>query len=183
MATQQPIWSRSSWTDAGQLIELIDPERRPVKLTGQAPHAWFADLVSAGKYSDALSFVAHALPRYECVTWSAQALIDIGAVDRREPLMVAILRWIDEPSDQLRRAAGELGDNTREDTPSRMLALAVMFSGGSIAPADMPPVQPPTDVCAKFAHAAVLKGALARPDRVTAQRRALELGEAMARGS
>lgn len=179
----QQAWTRSSWTDASQLVELIDPKRRVGESPGHPPHEWFAKLIGDGKLMDAMAFIAHALPRYECVVWSARALMELGAVDRNDPLMLAVLRWIDEPSDSLRRAAGELADFSNDESPARSLALAVLFSGGSLAPPEYSAVQPPADVCAKFAFSAVLSGSLAQPDRNAAMRKVLELGESMARGA
>jgi hypothetical protein len=181
-AALQP-WIRSSWTDASQLEQIIDPKRRASDTPGLPPHEWFAKLVADGKQIDALAFVAHALPRYECVVWATRAMMEMGAVDRHDPFMVAVLRWIDEPSDTLRRAAGTLADASSDGTPARTLALAVLFSGGSLAPPEYAAVQPPTDVCAKFAFTAVLSAAVDQASRDTALAKALELGEAMARGA
>jgi hypothetical protein len=184
MAQQaQQAWTRSSWTDASQLVELIDPKRRVGDSPGHPPHVWFAKLVGDGKLMDALAFIAHALPRYECVVWATRALMELNAIDRNDPLVVAVLRWIDEPSDPLRRAAGELADANNDDSSARSLALAVLFSGGSLAPPEYAAVQPPADVCAKFAFSSVLSAALEQPDRNAAMRKALDLGEAMARGA
>lgn len=179
----QQIWARSHWTDASQLVQLIDPKRQAGESSGQPPHAWFARLIEEGKLMDALAFIAHALPRYECVVWAARALMDMNAIQRGDPLVLAVLRWIDEPGDAMRRAAGDLADSNSDDSPARSLALAVLFSGGSLAPPEYAAVQPPADICAKFAFAAVLSAAVAQPDRNAALRRALSLGEAMARGA
>lgn len=184
MAQQaQQAWTRSSWTDASQLVEMIDPKRRVGESPGHPPHEWFAKLVDQGKLMDALAFIAHALPRYECVVWATRALMEMGQIDRADPLATAVLRWIDEPGDALRRNAGALADASNDESPARSLALAVLFSGGSLAPPEYAAVQPPADVCAKFAFAAVLAGALEQPDRNAAMRKALDLGEIMARGA
>jgi hypothetical protein len=180
MATR--FWKRSTWTDAGQLVTLIDPDAGPGEAAGRSLPDWFAVLVAKDELSAALGFVAHALPRYECVTWAAQALLETGAAERADPLVNAVLRWIDNPEDATRRAAATMAEAVRQPTPERLLALAVFFSGGSIAPPDLAAVQPAPDICARMAAAAVLVGAQRLPAPAGALRTALALGEAMARG-
>jgi hypothetical protein len=175
-------WSRTSWADAAQIAQMIDPDKVPQGAAALPPHGWFAQLLAAGRLNEAVMFIAHALPRYECIIWMTQSLIEMGAVDRRDPLVVAVLRWIDQPTDELRREAAALAEKARGNSAAKQMAEAVMLSGGSLAPADLPPVQPPPDVCAKLASGAVLTGVYSLSEPKPALRRALELGEAIARG-
>jgi hypothetical protein len=177
------FWSGSTWTDAGQLACLIDPDNGPGEAAGQSLPAWYARLIAEGQTGPALNFVAHALPRYECIVWAAQALMEIGAAERTDPLMTKVLRWIDSPDDGTRRAAADAGEAVRQFTPPKLLAQAVFFSGGSIAPADMPAVQPPPGVCARMAAGAVLMGAHRMPAPKEALTAVLLLGERMAAGA
>ena len=147
-----------------------------------APHDRFAELVSAGDSAGAIQFLAHALPRYECVAWGARCLLEHGGADRLDPLMVASLRWLDQPGDQLRRDAGALASATTKASPARLLAHAVLMSGGSIAPADLPPVNPPAATCAALVAGAVLTGAYRTPDPDAALRASLAAGDTIARG-
>ena len=116
------------------------------------------------------------------VAWGAQALLEMGAVNRLDPNMVAVLRWIDQPGDGLRREAAELADKTRKDTPAKLLALAVAMSGGSLTAPEFPPVLPPVDTCAKIVFGAIMAGAHSLADPTAALTRALASGEAMAQG-
>ncbi len=181
MATQQ-TWTRPTWTDAAQLADVIDPDDESRPAAGQPLHEWFGQLRAEGRLEAAIAFLAHALPRYECVTWAAQALIETGAIDRRDPLVVAVLRWVDEPGDRMRRDAGALADQQRRNTPAKLLGQAVFLSGGSMTSEDLQPVQPPADVCARLAAAAICVGAHAQGDPKAAMNRALALGEAAALG-
>lgn len=184
MATSDPsrVWSRSPFADAALLAEQVNPDHEAPSAAGQPPHIWFAALLADDKLSDALGFVAHALPRYEAVAWGAKALLEMGAVDRLDPIMVAVLRWIDQPGDELRRAASDLAETTRKDSPAKQLGLAVMMSGGSLSGPEFPPVLPPPDVCAKLVYGALMAGAHRLPDPKPALLQALASGEAMARG-
>lgn len=176
-------WSKTPWTDASQIVGLIDPDAEPGDAAGKPLPDWFAGLVAKQDYSSALGFLAHAMSRYDCVVWAARTMLDQGMAERGDPLMTATLRWIDNPEDDdVRRGAFEVAETLRKSTPARMLAQAVFFAAGSIAPAQHPAVQPPLDVCAKLASTAVLIGAYALPDANAAMRRALEIGEAMISG-
>lgn len=175
-------WIRSTWADAGRLIEFADADAEPGEAAGESVQIWFDRLIAERNYAGAATFVAHALPRYECVVWAARALLEMGASQRGEPVMTAILRWIDAPDDALRRAAGEAGEAQRKDSPAKLLALAVNYSGGSIAPEELPAVLPQPDLCAKFAGAAIISGAYGQPDPAKAFAVALDLGRMAAQG-
>ncbi|MEP7222374.1 MAG: hypothetical protein ABI673_06860 [Novosphingobium sp.] len=172
-------WNHSPWTDAGQLTLVIDPDNPAQDAQGQTLPAWFARLKDDGDLDGALEFLAHALPRYECVVWAAQALLETGIANRNDPLMIAVLRWIDSPDDTMRRTAGEAGDEAKKTTPAKLLCDAVFLSGGSLAPVEFPAVQPDPYLCARMAAISVVLGAHTLPDPDGAMRRALAIGEAM----
>lgn len=174
-------WSLPTWTDAGQLAAVIDPDKVPPAAHGVPPQAWFATLREAPRPFDAVIFLAHALPRYDCVVWAAQALLEGGVLDRADPFMTATLRWIDDPSDRLRRAAGELADRSGRANAGELLCQAVFYSGGSIAPDDLPAVPAPPQMCARMAAGAVLNGAYAQDDPAPVIGRAFAIGDALAR--
>lgn len=179
---QLATWTRSTWTDAALLAEAVNPRKVPDGAAGKPPHEWYANLVEGNRLFEAVEFVAHALPRYECAVWGAQALLELGVVDRLDPVMVAILRWIDEPSDALRRVCHAEAEKVADNTPAKFLAQAVFLSGGSMAPEDLEPVLPPPDVCAKLTAGSVLSAAYACAEPNAAIKSALRLGEAMAAG-
>ena len=175
-------WTLSTWTDAAQLARVVNPRTVAPEAQGMAPSDWFARLREAGEASDAASFLAHAMPRYECVIWATRSLIEIG-IARTDPGIVAALRWIDNPSDTLRRAAATLGETLDDESPQALLCQAIFLSGGSISEEDLPAVQPPPDVCAKLAAGAVLTAAFASADPSQAIAASLALGEAILAGS
>ena len=172
-------WTRSTWTDAGQIAAIVDPENPPIEANGQPLHVWHAELVGRGELASALEFMAHGMSRYDCVAWAARSAIALNIVDRTDPLVVTVLQWIDNPDDPLRRAAGAAAETVTKDTPAKLLCLAVWFSGGSLTPEELAPVLPPADVCARLAAASLLVGANAQPDPEKALNEILEFGEAM----
>lgn len=172
-------WTRSTWTDAGQIAAIIDADKPAPEAAGQPLHAWHADLVGRGELAMAVEFMGHALSRYDCVAWATRSAIATGIVDRSDPMIVRVLQWIDNPDDPLRRAAFTASEAEPGDSPAKLLCLAVWFSGGSLAPDEFAPVQPPADICARLATAALLSGACAQPDPDATFGVILELGEAL----
>ncbi len=176
-------WPKIVWTEAGQVFECIggaiEPDGDPDELD-LAPSVYFKNMFAAGKHRDAVFFVSHALPRYECVVWAAQTLLAADAVDRTSPLVVSVLRWIDDPCEDLRRTVEELVNQETVTSPEYMLAKAAFTSGGSISLPDGAPVLAPPDACAKYAAAAVLDAASFSGDPAQFLRQAAETGDALA---
>src|SRR6185503_3489495 len=140
-------WTRSPWTDAGQIVAFIDPDGLPGESAGRPPSEWYRRLIAANDMSGAIEFLALALPRYDCIVWVAQALLETGAVDRHDAMMTTVLRWIDNPQDDLRRRAQAEAIAERRTNAAKLLALAIAYSGGSVAPPDLPPVNVPPESC------------------------------------
>jgi hypothetical protein len=174
-------WSLSTWTDAGQLAAQIDPDKVPEQAAGVSPAQWFATLRAQGKLFDAAAFMAHALPRYECVVWAVRSLVEGGVLERTDPFATAALRWIDDPCDRLRRAAGEAAQRSGRAGAGELLCQAVFYSGGSIAPEDLQAVPAPPHMCALMASGAVLTGAYDQPKPGAVLDRAFDIGETLAR--
>ncbi len=178
MANNAP-WTRSTWSDAGQIMMIVDPEVPTSESVGQPLHGWYAQLAQSGDLGTAVEFMAHAMSRYDCVAWATRSAISTGLIDRGDPLVVAVLQWIDNPEDPLRRAAGDAAETVKKDTPAKLLCLGVWFSGGSLAPEGLAPVQPPADACATLCAAALLVGAHTQADPDAALGQIGEFGEAM----
>jgi hypothetical protein len=176
-------WIKTNWTDAGQIFDFIgdavECDATPDELRA-APDLFFSSLVEQQKLREAVFFVGHALPRYEGVVWATRTLLAAGAIERNTPLLNAILRWIDDPDEDLRRAIKGLADAEDSFAPVRMLAMALFTSGGSISQPDLPPVLASPDASAKYASGAILTAAYATPEPQAVMRQAAEIGHAMA---
>jgi hypothetical protein len=176
-------WPTTRWTDAGQIFEFVggaiahagSPDDLQV-----APDAYFKTLIEGGRLRDAVFYVSHALPRYEGVVWAVQALLAADAVDRNNQLVVAVLRWIDDPCEELRRAIERLLNDEVVTSPAYMLAMAAFMSGGSISLPEYPPVLAPPDASAKFAAGAVFDAAYASGNPASLLRQAADIGDALA---
>lgn len=177
-------WARVKWTEAGQIAQLLRWDDDLGEDARAAPAAFFGRLRQAGRLADAALFLGQALPRYETVAWGARVVRDLrrdgaGRGPEADALKAALL-WVQDPSEARRRAAFDAAQRARDDSPERMAALAAFFSGGSMTPADCPPVPAPKEAAGRFAAGAVLLAAARAPDQARALDQALDTGAAIA---
>jgi hypothetical protein len=176
-------WSHVKWTEAGQVAAVLGWP--PSQDDRRAPEDLFDALRAAGRDDEAAMFLGQALPRYEAVAWATRAVRDLVPADQGGPdgeALKAALLWLQDPSESRRRAAFEAAQRAGDSSPQRYCALAVFFSGGSMAPDNLQPVPPPKDIAGKFAAGAVLLAASATRRRSEALAGAFGLGEALACG-
>jgi hypothetical protein len=176
-------WKQVKWTEAGQVAAILGwPES---ECAAEAPEVFFDRLVRDGRTDDAALFLGQALPRFEAVAWAARAVRDLSAADVPEPdakALKAALLWLQDPSETRRRAAFDAATEAGGVSPQRLCAMAVFFSGGSMAPAEREPLLPPKDTAGTFAAGAVLTAVARSPGREKSLREALALGDALASG-
>jgi hypothetical protein len=180
-------WIRVKWTEAGQVAEMAGWRASPsakADLT-TPPAAFCASLLDEGLKADAARFLAHALPRHDAVRWAVDVVADLvpqdsfGA-DERAALKAASL-WLQDPTDERRRAAFAAAEACLDSaSPLALCAVAVFFSGGSIAPIDCEPIQPPREAAGRFVAAAVLAAAVRSGDMMSALDRAVDSAGRMA---
>src|SRR5260221_1913540 len=91
----------------------------------QCPTVFLRTLVAAGKIEDAVTFCSYLLPRREAVWWAcgcARALLRNRAEDRAAGLLAAEA-WVEEPDDERRQAALEVGTKGNCDDPLTWVTL------------------------------------------------------------
>ena len=178
-------WNRVKWTEAGQVIELLDWAPPSEEVGRTAPEIYFRELRKTKRLEDATFFLGMALPRHETVAWAARSVRDLGEGIERPRADVdalkAALLWVQEPSEPRRRAAFEAAQLAHHTCAERLAAMAVFLSGGSLAPDNVPPVPAPSDVAGRIGAGAILVAASKRIDRVAAINRALDEGDVIAR--
>ncbi len=178
-------WTIVLWTDARQVAEQAGLDRAAWPDEGMAPQAFFEQLRASDRSDLAAVAAASFLPRLEAIAWVAAAL---PAPDKSDPdfsarrlLLDAARRWIDEPDDVNRRAVHALAEGGQAEWPESLLALAIFFSGGSIAPDDLDPVPADPMVSAHLAAAALQAAAIERmPTDEGVLARALDLAHQVA---
>lgn len=148
-----------------------------------SPRVFVERLIEKGLFSDAIRFMAHALPPREAVWWGCLCLW--RAVDRRadrlpppecEALRRAVL-WVLEPGEETRRAAEKAGGTANLSTAGGCLAMAAFWNSGSMTASHLPSVPAPAFAAAKTAAGGILLASARNGGRKSAgyQHRFLEL--------
>jgi len=97
-------------------------------------------------YRDAIVFLAYDKPVDAAVKWACscmRTLQDPKLKKRKNPTLDACERWAKAPNDPARWAVKRTSDRSNAAGPSKLLAMAVFLSGGSIAGAGAPETPPP----------------------------------------
>lgn len=167
----------------------LDPEARPLLGPKTTPREFLDALGAKRLFRDAIRFLAHALPHREAVWWGALC-VKHASGETLPPAESAALKaavtWVLDPSDANRTAAKAPAEASGVGTPSGSLALAVTWTGGTLAP-PMPRVQPVVPgpyLPAKGIAGAVLLSSVKGPGAgiEETQRLFVELGTGVAEG-
>jgi hypothetical protein len=178
-------WNRVKWSEASQVLDLLGDVEGLPEAGAASPAAYFEQLRAAGRLAEAARFLAHALPRLETVAWAARTVRDLPAPpgkSRRvdELALRAALFWVGDPTEHRRQAAFEAAMACDDPSPEQQAALAVFYSGGSIAPPELQPVHAPREGVHRCASGAVLLAAVRSGNMNGALARALDTGAAIA---
>lgn len=154
-------WDQVKWAQARQVADLMDLDVSLLDDPNADPESGYRKLRERGDLNAAIRYLGHALPRFEAVAWAAHLLQDWSRAAKpgvpEQQALDSAMRWLEEPTDEYRRAAHEAAEKT--NGPERLLGYAVFTSGGSISEVDLPPVHPPQQTCGSLAASAVLAGA------------------------
>ena len=109
------------------------------------PRRYFGRLLVHDEPGDAVRFQTYSLPKREAVWWACLCLRSVSDPMRKPKqaeALKAVLRWVLEPGDEHRQAAGKAGKAATFSTPIGAIAMSVFYSGGSIMPPDKPVIPP-----------------------------------------
>jgi hypothetical protein len=158
---------RRATADLCAVADLGDEARALLDETGPPPKEFIARLIGAKLNMDAVRFLAHALPRRECVWWAwvcARKTAGDAPPQKIKNALDATERWIVQPTEEHRRAALLFGEAANFGTPAGCAALAAFMTGGSLAPPEAPMVPPGEFMTAKAASGGVTLAAVVDPD-------------------
>lgn len=177
-------WTTVKWTEARQIVDAMEMDAAGRPASGVDPKSYYQKLRDNGDLDQAVSYLGHALPRFEAVAWAAYVLQTRAAQKKLPPAdrqaLDRVLRWLEEPTDEFRRAAFAASEAATRSSPESLLGLAVFMSGGSLGPPEFPAVNPPTEVCGRVAAAAIVIAAHQSGDPKQAMLAALDAGEKVA---
>ena len=120
-------------------------ERRP------GPGKFLDLLIEQGHLLDAIRFLAHALPQAEAVWWACRCVTEIAGPESAGGQGQAALEAAARPGcstrpSENRRACWAAAEAAGSATPAGCAAMAAFWSGGSLAPPDLPAVPPGEDL-------------------------------------
>jgi hypothetical protein len=128
-------------------------------------------LIGEGLYLDAARFLAHALPKQEAVWWACQCARSAAGQALPEPAAAALAAaelWVEDPTDEHRRAALIAAETAGIGTPAGCTALAAFLSGGSLAPENCPEVPPASHLTGRSVAGAITIAAVSQnPEKMT----------------
>jgi hypothetical protein len=110
-------------------------------------------------HADAVKFVAYALPKKGAVRWACSCAhivkADGAGLDAAE-------KWLEDPSDENRRAAMDVAKAEGFKTPGACAALAAFLSEGSLTPPNLQAVAPAEHLTAEVVTGAVILAAVSK---------------------
>ena len=168
------------------MFDLDDPAK--ALLDDKLQTRQFFTLLSKQQLSlDAVRFLAHALPKREAIWWGACCVrTAFGDSEQSRTDRIALEtaeRWVSEPDEKNRRSAESAAEATGYATASGWLAAGAFWSGGSMAPPDMPDVPPKETLTPQAAVVAINLTATVDPKKTPSlYAEFLSLGVAVADG-
>jgi hypothetical protein len=172
-ATGWPVRSTSALCAAAEVSEdataLLATALLATAPVEPPQRVFVGSLVERELFADAIAFLAHALPRREAVWWAwvcARKASGQTPPPKIQAALDATERWIVQPTEDNRRQAMLYGELADFGTPAGCAALGAFFSGGSLSPADAPPVPPGEFMTAKAVAGSVTMAAVsAEPEK------------------
>jgi hypothetical protein len=179
-------WKMVRWSEARQITDILEWEDGPSAEV--VPKTYFEELIAAEEMEKAAAFLSQSLGRLELVGWAVNSVRDMRASSpkRPKPSQMAALRaasmWLQDGNEDTRRQAEAAAAEAPNGSAEALLAMAVFYSGGSIAPEDVDTVPAPREAVGRFALGAILTAVAEHPDPKTAMMKCLTLGNSIAAG-
>jgi hypothetical protein len=154
-----------------EICELADlePEARELLREEHGPREFLDALLENERYPDAVRFLAHLLPRRQAIFWAWSIARRAAEGEPPPPVKLALEatgRWITEPTEEHRLPMLDIAEAAEIGTPAGCAALAVFFSGGTIAPPAAPPVEPhPTAAAKAIAGSVIFSAVSTEPEK------------------
>ena len=146
------------------------------------PSGYLEELEKKELYQDAVRFLAHKLPTDAGIKWASACIKELRAPESKEQKdepLDASDQWIKVPGDPTRWGAKDAADKAKKAGPSKLLAMGVFMSGGSMTPPGSPETPPPQYSAQKFISGSVLVVVMSHePQKATERyKRVLKLGK------
>lgn len=146
---------------AAELCDLaeLEDEPRAFLLPEHSPFEFFEVLIEKSQLLDAIRFVAVWLAPRHAIHWALTCVRELSSdnlAKREQDALLAVSKWLEEPTEEHRRGAMKLAEITEFESAAGWVAGAAFWSGGSIAPPDLPEVPPDESLVAKAVTTSLL---------------------------
>ena len=164
----------------------VSDPARALAQDDSTPSSYLDSLEKQELYQDAVKFQAYKMPADAGIKWGSAVIKELRSPESKqqkdEPLD-AVDTWVKAPGDQPRFAAKTAADNAKKNDASKLLALAVFMSGGSLAPPNAPETPPPKYSAQKLISASVSVAVISYEPAKAKERyqKALKIGKEMDR--
>jgi hypothetical protein len=149
---------------------------------GASPAEFLNELIAAKSLNEAVQFFAFALPAREAVWWACQCSRAVLRDPIAQPLQDAVEAaetWVRKPTEEHRRAAMTRAQATDFKSPAAWAAAAAFWSGGSLAPENLPEIAPPAHLMGSAVAGAVMLAAVKSEPQFAQQKRERYLASAI----
>lgn len=142
MRIQTEPFRKIKASTAAEITARVDlsSDAKAYLLPDLSPQACLALLVDSELVGDAIRFMAFALPVREAIWWAA--VVAYNSLEKPTELESSCIEraaaWVYNPGEALRRGCFELAEKAGFQGAAAYAALAVFWSGGSLAPEGMP---------------------------------------------
>jgi len=167
--------------EAAQTVTLT-PEAAALLKPQDSVADFLSALMAAELMTDAVGVMARALPKREAVWWAclaARTLVDAQTPPAVVAAIEAAEAWVYRPSEETRRAAMDRAQATKFDHPGVWAAVGAFWSGGSMAPPNLPAVPPAEHLTSIAVAGAVNLSAVMRQPEHAKEKLAGFLGQAI----
>jgi len=127
-----------------------------------SPPEFQETLIARELFPDAIRFLAYRLPKPKAVAWAVRCVRKASEQlpAKEAAALEAAERWLGDASDENRRAAQAAAEAAKFEGGASWIAMAVFWSGGSMAPPDQAAVPPPPGLTAEAISAALTIAAI-----------------------
>ncbi len=167
--------TRVSARTAAEVCDRFDigDEARALLRPELSPDQYVSLLAEKQTFPAAIRFLAHALPKPEAVWWACSCARETAG-PKPPPAAGAALeaaeRWVANPTEDNRRAAMPAAQAAGLATAAGSAALAAFVSGGSLGPANIPPIPPAENMTGQVVGGAVLLAAVEKEPQKAIER-------------
>jgi hypothetical protein len=141
----------------------LGEEAKKLLRDAMTPAQFLDALIEKQQFPDAVRFLAHALPKREGVWWACLCSRSVAGSSPPPKIAAALQtaeKWVMDPSEENRRAGMPAAEAAELKTPAGCAAMAAFWSGGSLAPPNVPVVPPGEYLTAHGVAGAVMLAAV-----------------------